>query len=75
MRKALKVVVVLLALGLIAVGVYFYRVMPRIPDRPFAKPDGPYAVGTRDYDWIDTSRAEQYTRSPDDRRLEIAEIS
>jgi predicted dienelactone hydrolase len=74
MRKALKVVVVLMALGLVGVGIYFYRVMPRIPARPFAKPDGPYAVGTRDYDWIDTSRAEQYTRNPDDRRHVLVQI-
>jgi predicted dienelactone hydrolase len=74
MRKALKVVVVLLLLGLIGVGIYLYRIMPRIPARPFVQPDGPYAVGTREYDWIDTSRAEPYTRRNDDRRHVLVQI-
>ena len=68
MRKALKILVILLAVGLVVVGVYLYRTMPRIPARPFVKPSGPYAVGTMDFDWVDSSRGEPYTRRADDRR-------
>jgi predicted dienelactone hydrolase len=74
MRKALKAVVILLLLGLVGAGIYLYRTMPRIPVRPFAKPSGPYAVGTRDYDWIDTSRGEPYTKNPSDRRHVLVQI-
>ena len=38
MRKALKIFVVILAIGLLVAGVYIYRAMPRIPARPFVKP-------------------------------------
>jgi predicted dienelactone hydrolase len=68
MRKALKIFVVILALGLVVVGFYLYRVMPRIPARPFVKPSGPYAVGTMDFDWVDSTRGEPYTRRTDDKR-------
>jgi predicted dienelactone hydrolase len=68
MRKVLKIFVVILALGLVVVGFYLYRVMPRIPARPFVKPSGPYAVGTMDFDWVDSSRGEPYTRRADDKR-------
>ena len=74
MRKALKIVVAVMLIGLIGAGIYFYRVMPRIPARPFVKPAGPYAVGTREYDWIDTSRGEPYTRRSDDRRHVVVQI-
>ncbi|HKP30454.1 MAG TPA: dienelactone hydrolase family protein [Gemmatimonadales bacterium] len=68
MRKALKIFVAILAIGLVVAGVYLYRAMPRIPDRPFVKPSGPYAVGTMDFDWVDSSRGEPYTRRTDDKR-------
>jgi predicted dienelactone hydrolase len=68
MRKALKIFVILLALGLVVAGAYLYRTMPRVPARPFVKPPGPYAVGTMDFDWVDSTRGEPYTRRADDRR-------
>jgi len=74
MRKLLKIVGVLLLIALAGGGVYVYRIMPKIPARPFVKPGGPNAVGTREYDWIDTSRAEAYTRDPNDRRHVLVQI-
>ena len=41
---------------------------PAIPAELFAAPGGPYAVGTRDYHWIDQSRGEFFTRDPADKR-------
>jgi hypothetical protein len=35
---------------------------------PFPAPAGPYAVGTRDYFWIDSSRGEPFTKDPSDQR-------
>ena len=74
MRKILKIFVILLAIGLVVAGVYIYRVMPRIPARPFVKPSGPYAVGTRDFDWVDSTRGEPYTRKADDKRHVLVQV-
>ena len=74
MRKILKILVILLAIGLVIIGIYLYRVMPKIPSRPFVAPAGPYAVGTRDFDWVDSSRGEPYTRRADDKRHVLVQI-
>lgn len=74
MRRVLKWTAILLALGLVAIGIYLYRVMPKIPDRPFVRPGGPFPVGTRDYDWVDSSRDEPYTRDPSDRRHVLVQV-
>ena len=74
MRKVLKVVLVVVALVAAAGGYYLWRLMPRIPERPFVKPSGPYAVGTREYFWTDSARGEPYTKSPDDRRRLVVQV-
>jgi predicted dienelactone hydrolase len=73
-RKLLTIalaIVVLLAAG---AGFFVWRALPRIPERPFEKPSGPYPVGTREYDWTDSARAEPYTRAPDDRRRLVVQV-
>jgi len=47
---------------------------PPIPAEPFAPPGGPYAVGTREYHWIDQNRAESFTRDPADRRHVMVQV-
>jgi hypothetical protein len=37
-----------------------------IPVNPFARPGGPYAVGTYDWLWVDARRPERYTKDPGD---------
>jgi predicted dienelactone hydrolase len=44
------------------------------PERPFTAPAGPHAVGTREYAWTDSARAERYTTDPDDRRRVVAQV-
>jgi predicted dienelactone hydrolase len=39
-----------------------------IPVNPFARPGGPYAVGTYDWLWVDDHRPERYTKDPGDKR-------
>ncbi|MDE2753883.1 MAG: serine hydrolase, partial [Gemmatimonadota bacterium] len=41
---------------------------PAIPERPFAPPTGPHAIGMTEYRWVDESRPEPFTRDPDDLR-------
>ena len=41
---------------------------PEIPERPFAAPTGPHAIGMTEYRWTDESRPERFTRDPDDLR-------
>jgi predicted dienelactone hydrolase len=40
----------------------------------FAKPSGPYAVGTREYLWIDEKREEPFTKDLSDRRHLLARV-
>ena len=47
---------------------------PVFPERPFAAPPGPHPVGTREYAWTDSARAERYTTDPDDRRRIVVQI-
>ncbi len=74
MRTFVKVAAVLLLLVIVGGGYFLYRVSPKIPERPFLKPAGPFPVGTREYDWIDSSRAERYTTNPDDKRRVVVQI-
>lgn len=74
MRKLLKMGLFLLLLLLLAGGWFLYRVTPRIPERPFVTPAGPYAVGTTEFDWIDSARAEPYTIDPADRRRVVVQL-
>lgn len=41
---------------------------------PFKKPSGPYAVGTRDYHWVDASRDEALTKNPSDKRHLMVQV-
>ncbi|MCY4028737.1 MAG: hypothetical protein OXH75_20750 [Acidobacteria bacterium] len=41
---------------------------PAIPERPFAVPTGPHAIGMTEYRWTDESRPERFTRDPRDVR-------
>lgn len=41
---------------------------PEIPERPFAPPTGPHAIGMTEFRWTDESRPERFTRDPDDLR-------
>ncbi len=74
MRKLLKVVGVLLVLAAIGAGYFVWRTMPNIPDHPFDKPSGRYAVGTREFDWTDGSRPERYTKDPNDHRRIVVQV-
>jgi predicted dienelactone hydrolase len=47
---------------------------PRFPAELFEKPGGPYAVGTRDYHWIDQSRGETFTKDPADKRHVLVRV-
>ena len=42
--------------------------LPNIPVAPFARPTGPYAVGSLDSLWVDERRSEIYTKDPSDKR-------
>ncbi|MEZ4587080.1 MAG: hypothetical protein R2909_11820 [Gemmatimonadales bacterium] len=44
------------------------------PTDSLPTPTGPYAVGTRDYSWIDTARPELYTTAPGDHRQVLVQI-
>lgn len=44
------------------------RMVSDIPVAPFARPSGPFAVGTYDWLWVDEHRPEQYTKDPSDKR-------
>ena len=69
--KGLAAVVLVLAGG----AAYFYwRISPKIPDQPFEKPSGRYAVGTREFVWTDAGRAETYTKDPADRRKIVVQV-
>lgn len=45
-----------------------------VPVFHFPRPDGPYAVGTVSYHWIDNSRSEIFTTKPDDKRELIVQV-
>src|SRR5262245_62007650 len=74
MRKAIKVVSIVVVLAALAGGYYLWRISPRIPERPFSKPSGPYPVGTREFDWTDSARPELYTKDPADHRRIVVQV-
>jgi len=74
MKKALKVTAVVVIILVAAAGLYLWRFMPKIPERPFAPLAGPYQVGTREFDWTDSSRGEPYTKDPADRRRVVVQV-
>jgi predicted dienelactone hydrolase len=45
-----------------------------IPVDAFARPGGPYAVGTYDWLWVDQRRPERYTKDPTDKRKLPVEV-
>lgn len=54
-----------LASGVIPIAVPVFR---------FPRPDGPYAVGTVSYHWVDASRPEIFTSKPDDKRELMVQV-
>jgi predicted dienelactone hydrolase len=44
------------------------------PVRPLPAPPGPYAIGTRTYDWADPARPEPFTADPADHREVVAQV-
>lgn len=74
MRKAFRIIGVVVALLAGAGGYVYWKMMPRIPEHPFEKPSGPYAVGTREYSWTDTTRGESYTKDPKDHRRVVVQV-
>lgn len=74
MWKVVKILVFVLALIVVGLGLYLRRAMPKFPEQPFAQPSGPYAVGTREYSWTDSSRAEPYTKNPSDYRRVVVQV-
>ena len=73
-KKVVKIAIVVLALVVVALGLYVRRMMPKFPEQPFVQPSGPYAVGTREYSWTDSSRAEPYTKDPSDHRRGVVQV-
>jgi hypothetical protein len=53
---------------LLAGGLGAQQMSSDIPVNPFARPGGPYAVGTYDWLWVDDHRPERYTKDPGDKR-------
>ena len=74
MRPWVKVVAVVVALAAAGVGYFYWKLAPKIPEHPFLKPSGPYPVGTREYSWTDSSRAEPYTKDPADHRRVVVQV-
>jgi predicted dienelactone hydrolase len=50
------------------------RLDPNVPANVFARPTGPYLVGTFDTLWIDARRPERYTKDPNDQRHLLVQI-
>ncbi len=74
MRKLVKIGIGVVVVLVATLAYGYWRIRPRIPDRPFVTPAGPYPVGTREYFWTDSSRAEPYTRDPGDYRKVVVQL-
>ncbi len=74
MKTALKVLLVIVVLLVAGGGYFLWRVSPKIPDRPFVRPEGPYRVGAREFDWTDSTRGEPYTKNPNDERRLLVQV-
>jgi predicted dienelactone hydrolase len=66
--------VFILVLVIEAAGCSGWRLPAKIPEYPFTPLSGPYAVGTREYSWIDPTRDEPYTKTPNDRRRLVVQV-
>jgi len=73
-RRFIKIVLVAVLLLACAAGYFGWKALPKIPDEPFVTPDGEFGVGTREYQWTDSSRAELYTKDPADRRTIVVQV-
>ena len=60
--------VTVLGCALLAAACAADQTPPDIPERPFAAPTGPHAIGMTEYRWTDADRPEPFTRDPDDLR-------
>ena len=69
--KGLAAVVLVAAAG---AGYLYWKISPKIPDRPFEEPSGHYGVGTDEYLWTDEARPEPYTKEPADRRKIVVQV-
>jgi dienelactone hydrolase len=45
-----------------------------VPAHPFVRPDGPFSVGTREFDWTDPLHGEPFTRNPSDYRRTSVQV-
>lgn len=64
-----------IGIGLGGLGLLVSIALPIVlPVFHFAKPTGPYAIGTATYHWTDASRPELFTTDPTDRRELMAQI-
>jgi hypothetical protein len=70
-----RLLFVLAPLGAAAAGVAAaQRAAPLPLERPFSRPAGPHAVGAEEHLWVDSSRAEPFTKDPADRRRMMVQI-
>ena len=61
--------------GLGALGLIFAAGLPiLVPVFRFARPTGPYAIGTVTYNWVDASRSEAFGTDPSERRQLLVQI-
>ncbi|MEZ4585611.1 MAG: hypothetical protein R2909_04320 [Gemmatimonadales bacterium] len=74
MRTVTKIALGGLVALLLGGGYVVWRAAPKIPREPFTEPLGRYPVGTREYQWTDSSRAEAYTTDPNDKRTIVVQI-
>jgi len=72
--SVLTIGAVLLAVSLPSEGSRQEKAEYQIPENPFPELTGPYAIGTRDYFWIDESRDEVFTSDPDDKRHLMVQV-
>lgn len=73
-KRILRIVGAILLVLLGVVGYWYWRLLPKVPERPFLRPSGSYGVGTREYAWTDSSRGEPYTKAPNDLRRVVVQV-
>ena len=56
------------AIVVLSIRAHAQQLLPNIPVAPFARPTGPFAVGSYDWLWVDERRSEIYTKDPSDKR-------
>lgn len=64
-RRMIKITPIILGEAVLLIAIALPALIPvfKLPE-----PTGPYAVGTTDYEWIDESRLETFTKNPNDHR-------